>query len=137
MILTNTYHLYPRPRIEVIEGLGGLHQFMSWGRPILTDSGGYQLFSLTSLCRVSEEGVLFRSHIDGSEHRLTPELVIQLQEKLEGDTITALDDRPPYSRDVTRVREAMERTYRWAQRCRQSHRREDQALYGVVQEGIA
>lgn len=136
MVLGNTYHLYLRPGIEIIERLGGLHQFMSWDRPILTDSGGYQIFSLASLRQVSEEGVRFRSHIDGSEHFFTPELVIQLQEKLGGDIIMPLDECPPYSHNLEAVREAMERTHRWAERCQQSHRRPGQDLYGIVQGGV-
>jgi queuine tRNA-ribosyltransferase len=136
MVLGNTYHLYLRPGIEIIEKIGGLHRFMSWEGPILTDSGGYQVFSLASLCRVSEEGVSFRSHIDGSEHFFTPELVIQLQERLGGDIIMTLDECPPYSSDSALVREAMERTHRWAERCQRSHLREGQALYGIVQGGI-
>jgi queuine tRNA-ribosyltransferase len=136
MVLGNTYHLYLRPGIEIIEKLGGLHRFISWDGPILTDSGGYQVFSLASLRRVSDEGVSFRSHIDGSEHFFTPELVIQLQEKLGGDIIMTLDECPPYSSDAGLVQEAMERTHRWAERCQRSHRREGQALYGIVQGGI-
>jgi len=136
MVLGNTYHLYLRPGIEIIEKMGGLHRFMSWDGPILTDSGGYQVFSLASLRRVSDEGVSFRSHIDGSEHFFTPELVVQLQERLGGDIIMTLDECPPYSSDSGLVREAMERTHRWAERCQRSHRREGQALYGIVQGGI-
>lgn len=136
MVLGNTYHLYLRPGIEVIEKLGGLHRFMSWEGPILTDSGGYQIYSLAQLRRISEEGARFRSHIDGSEHFLTPELVIQLQEKLGGDIIMTFDDCPPYSDNPEVVREAMERTHRWAERCRRIHRRKDQALYGIVQGGV-
>jgi queuine tRNA-ribosyltransferase len=135
MVLGNTYHLYLRPGIEIIEKMGGLHRFISWEGPILTDSGGYQVFSLASLRRVSEEGVSFRSHIDGSEHFFTPELVVQLQERLGGDIIMTLDECPPYSSDSGLIREAMERTHRWAGRCQRSHRREGQDLYGIVQGG--
>jgi queuine tRNA-ribosyltransferase len=136
MVLGNTYHLYLRPGIEIIEKLGGLHRFTSWDGPILTDSGGYQVFSLASLRRVSDEGVSFRSHIDGSEHFFTPELVIQFQERLGGDIIMTLDECPPYSSDSGLVQEAMERTHRWAERCQRSHLREGQALYGIVQGGV-
>ena len=136
MVLGNTYHLYLRPGIEIIERLGRLHRFMSWDRPILTDSGGYQIFSLASLRRVSEEGVRFRSHVDGSEHIFTPELVIQLQEKLGGDIIMPLDECPPYSHNLEAVREAMERTHRWAERSKQSHQHQGQDLYGIVQGGV-
>lgn len=135
IILGNTYHLYLRPGIEVIEKLGGLHRFMNWSGPLLTDSGGYQVFSLAHLCQVSDEGVRFRSHIDGSEHFLTPELAIQFQEALGADIIMTLDECPPYGIDFDAVKEAMERTHRWAQRCRSSQR-PDQALYGIVQGGI-
>jgi len=136
MILGNTYHLYLRPGIETIEKVGGLHRFMSWQGPILTDSGGYQVFSLVPLRRVSDEGVSFRSHIDGSEHFFTPEMVIQLQEKLGSDIIMPLDECPPYTDDSRVVTEAMQRTHRWAERCKQSRQREGQALYGIVQGGV-
>ena len=135
MVLGNTYHLYLRPGIEIIERLGGLHQFMSWDGPILTDSGGYQIFSLAPLRRISEEGVVFRSHIDGSEHFLTPELVIQFQERLGADIIMPLDECPPYGKDLEATRDAMERTHHWAERCKRAHQRDEQALYGIVQGG--
>jgi queuine tRNA-ribosyltransferase len=134
IILGNAYHLYLRPGIEAIEHLGGLHRFMAWEGPILTDSGGYQVFSLAPLCRVTDDGVLFRSHIDGSEHFLSPELAVQLQEKLGGDIIMAFDECPAYG-DRERVRQAAERTHRWAERCLRSHQRREQALYGIVQGG--
>ncbi len=135
MVLGNTYHLYLRPGIEIIESLGGLHRFMSWDGPILTDSGGYQVFSLASLRQISDEGVRFRSHIDGSEHFFTPERVIQLQERLGSDIIMPLDECPHYSRDAMVIRKAMERTHRWAERSKRSHRHQDQDLYGIVQGG--
>ncbi len=135
MILGNAYHLYLRPGVEVIKRLGGLHRFISWDGPIITDSGGYQVFSLASLRRVSDEGVLFRSHIDGSEHFFTPELAIRLQEALGGDVIMALDECPHYGEDFETIRQATERTHLWAQRCQKSHRREDQVLYAIVQGG--
>jgi len=135
IILGNTYHLYLRPGIEVIEKLGGLHRFMNWPGPLITDSGGYQVFSLAHLCQVSDEGVHFRSHIDGSEHFLTPELAIQFQEVLGADIIMTLDECPAYGIDFDAVKQATERTHRWAQRCRSSQRR-DHALYGIVQGGI-
>jgi len=136
IVLGNTYHLYLRPGIEVIEGLGGLHRFMGWQGPMLTDSGGYQVFSLAHLRQISDEGVLFRSHIDGSEHFFTPELAIQLQETLGADIIMVLDECPPYSNDYDVVRQATERTHRWAERCQKSQRQEQQALYGIVQGGV-
>ena len=135
IVLGNTYHLYLRPGIALIEGLGGLHRFMGWHGPLITDSGGYQVFSLAQLRQVSDDGVLFRSHIDGSEHSLTPELAIQFQEALGADIIMALDECPPYSNDLDAVRESMERTHRWAQRCQKSQQR-GQALYGIVQGGV-
>ncbi|MFC1925884.1 tRNA guanosine(34) transglycosylase Tgt [Chloroflexota bacterium] len=137
MVLSNTYHLYLRPGMEVIQDLGGLHRFMAWEGPILTDSGGYQVFSLSSLRQVSEEGVKFRSHIDGSEHFFTPEGVVQLQQKLGSDIIMPLDECPPYSHDLKTIRIAMERTHRWAERSKRSHEREGQDLYGIVQGGIS
>jgi len=136
MILSNTYHLYLRPGVEIIGALGGLHQFMSWKGPILTDSGGYQVFSLSSLRQVNEEGVKFRSHIDGSEHFFTPEGVIQLQQRLGSDIMMPLDECPPYSHDLETVRNAMERTHRWAKRAKLSYKGDRQDLYGIVQGGI-
>ena len=135
IVLGNTYHLYLRPGIAVIEKLGGLHRFMSWSGPLLTDSGGYQVLSLAHLRRVSDEGVHFRSHIDGSEHFITPELSIQFQEALGADIIMTFDECPPYTDDHNAVQEAVERTHRWAERCQRSRQRVDQALYGIVQGG--
>ncbi|MBI4303769.1 MAG: tRNA guanosine(34) transglycosylase Tgt, partial [Chloroflexi bacterium] len=135
MVLSNTYHLYLRPGIPVIERMGGLHKFMGWDGAILTDSGGYQIFSLAALRRVSDEGVVFRSHIDGSEHTITPELAIQLQESLGADIIMVLDECPPVDSFV-KVQEAMERTHRWAERCLQARKRRDQSLYAIVQGGV-
>jgi len=136
MVLANTYHLYLRPGIEVVARMGDLHKFMGWDGAILTDSGGYQLFSLSPLCRVSDEGVVFRSHIDGSEHFLTPELAVQYQEALGADIIMVLDECSAYGESLERVREAMLRTHRWAERCQQAHKRQDQALYAIVQGGV-
>jgi queuine tRNA-ribosyltransferase len=136
MVLANTYHLYLRPGISLIERVGGLHKFMGWEGAILTDSGGYQIFSLARLRRVGDEGVIFRSHIDGSEHHLTPELIIQFQEILGADIIMALDECPAHDEDFKRVKQAMERTHRWAERCRQAQQRHDQALYAIVQGGV-
>jgi queuine tRNA-ribosyltransferase len=136
MVLANAYHLYLRPGIEVVARMGGLHKFMGWDGAILTDSGGYQLFSLASLSRASDEGVLFRSHIDGSEHFLTPEQVVQYQEALGADIIMVLDECSAYGDSFERVREAMLRTHRWAERCKRAHQRGDQALYGIVQGGV-
>jgi len=137
IILSNTYHLYLRPGIDTIEKLGGLHRYMGWDGPILTDSGGYQVFSLARLCRVTDGGVIFRSHIDGSEHHLTPELVIEFQQKLGADIIMALDECPAINASITKVREAMDRTSLWAERCRKHHRSSDQLLFGIVQGGVS
>ena len=136
MVLANTYHLYLRPGIAVIERMGGLHKFMAWDRAILTDSGGYQIFSLASLRRVSDEGVLFRSHIDGSEHFITPELIIQFQESLGADIIMVLDECPACDDSFEKVQTAMTRTHQWAERCQKSQKRSDQALYAIVQGGV-
>ncbi len=135
MVLANTYHLYLRPGIETIRRLGGLHRFMSWDGTILTDSGGFQVFSLGHLCRISDEGALFRSHIDGSEHFLTPELAIEFQEELGADIITVLDECPPYGDDLKGIRRAMERSHLWAERCQRRHGRQGQALFGIVHGG--
>jgi queuine tRNA-ribosyltransferase len=136
MVLANTYHLYLRPGIDVIEKVGGLHKFMGWEGAILTDSGGYQIFSLAPLRRVSDEGVIFRSHIDGSQHSLTPELAIQYQEALGADIIMALDECPAHDDSFDQVKRATERTHRWAERCLKAQKRPDQALYAIMQGGI-
>ncbi|MFC2020574.1 tRNA guanosine(34) transglycosylase Tgt [Chloroflexota bacterium] len=136
MILANTYHLHLRPGIEVIEKAGGLHKFMAWDGAILTDSGGYQIFSLARLRRVTDEGVVFRSHIDGSEHLITPELAIQYQEALGADIIMVLDECPAHDNSFERVQQAMERTHHWAERCLSARKRNDQALYAIVQGGV-
>ena len=136
MVLANTYHLYLRPGISVIERVGGLHKFMGWDRAILTDSGGYQIFSLARLRQVGDDGVIFRSHIDGSEHHITPELIIQFQENLGADIIMALDECPAYDDGFEKVKVATERTHRWADRCQRAQKRRDQALYAIVQGGV-
>ena len=136
MVLANTYHLYLRPGIGVIEKMGGLHKFMAWDRPILTDSGGYQIFSLAALRRVSDEGVLFRSHIDGSQHFITPELIIQLQETLGTDIMMVLDECPAHDDSPEKVQAAMTRTHHWAERCQRAQRCSDQTLYAIVQGGV-
>jgi queuine tRNA-ribosyltransferase len=135
ILLANTYHLYLRPGDELIAALGGLHKFMNWPKPILTDSGGYQVFSLRSIRAVDEEGVTFKSHWDGSLHRLTPEKVISIQENLGADIIMALDECPE-PRNYAYNRAALERTHAWARRSLDAHRRSDQALFGIVQGGI-
>ena len=136
MVLANTYHLYLRPGIDVIEKMGGLHKFMGWDRAILTDSGGYQIFSLAPLRRVSDEGVIFRSHIDGSQHLITPELAIQSQEVLGADIIMVLDECPAYDASFEKLQEAVKRTHQWAERCQKVQKRGDQALYAIVQGGV-
>ncbi len=135
MILSNTYHLYLRPGDERIARLGGLHRFMGWDGPILTDSGGYQVFSLAQRRQVDPDGVTFRSHIDGSYHRFTPERVIAIQENLGADIITCLDECAPPT-DYEYNVQALERTHAWAERCKAAHQRPDQALFGIVQGGI-
>jgi queuine tRNA-ribosyltransferase len=140
IILSNTYHLYLRPGADLVAEMGGLHRFMNWPRPILTDSGGFQVFSLGPLRKIDEEGVTFRSHIDGSTHRFTPESVMRVEEQLGADIIMAFDECAPYPSDLTYTRAAMERTHRWAARCYQAHREsglwEKQALFGIVQGGF-
>ncbi|MEW6439516.1 MAG: tRNA guanosine(34) transglycosylase Tgt [bacterium] len=136
MILANTYHLYLRPGHEAVHALGGLHRFMSWPGPILTDSGGYQVLSLGALRTLSDEGVLFRSHLDGSMHLLTPEKATEVQELLGADIAMALDVciAFPYTRAAAKA--AMERTLDWAKRCRESSREGSPALFGIVQGGV-
>lgn len=136
IILCNTYHLYMRPGHELIREAGGLHSFMNWDRPILTDSGGFQVFSLTDLRTIKEEGVYFRSHLDGSKHFIGPEESIVIQNALGSDIIMAFDVCSPYPYTYERAKEDMERTSRWAKRCKAAHSREDQALFGIVQGGM-
>lgn len=135
IILANTYHLYIRPGHELIGRMGGLHRFMGWPGPILTDSGGFQVFSLGELCRIKEEGVTFQSHLDGSYHFISPELSIEIQESLGADIIMCFDECPPSTADYDYVRKSMEMTSRWAERCKAAKRRDDQALFGIVQGG--
>ncbi len=136
LILGNTYHLYLRPGPDVIASLGGLHRFMGWNGPILTDSGGFQVFSLASNRTISEDGVTFRSHIDGSLHTFTPELVVATQEQLGSDILMPLDECTPYPCSWAYAREALERTHRWAERSLRAHRRTDQALFGILQGSV-
>ncbi|HET7677005.1 MAG TPA: tRNA guanosine(34) transglycosylase Tgt [Candidatus Limnocylindrales bacterium] len=137
IILGNTYHLYLRPGHERIARLGGLHRFMGWDRLILTDSGGFQVVSLAELRAIDDEGATFRSHLDGSTHRFTPELSIAVQESLGADIAVALDQPvPPHSSRREQVAEATERTHRWAARSLAAHTRADQALFGIIQGGL-
>ncbi len=135
LILANTYHLYLRPGDDLIADMGGLHSFMNWDGPILTDSGGFQVFSLSDMREIDEDGVTFKSHIDGSIHRFTPERAIEIQENLGADIMMAFDEcAEPYNRDYSE--QAMQRTHRWAERCKKAQTRQDMALFGIVQGGV-
>ena len=135
LVLSNTYHLYLRPGDELIRTLGGLHAFMQWPRPMLTDSGGFQVFSLAKTRKIDDDGVTFKSHIDGSTHRFTPEKSIQIQENLGADIIMAFDEcSDPNDHAYSKI--AMERTHRWAERCLTVKTRSDQALFGIIQGGV-
>ncbi|MBI3756635.1 MAG: tRNA guanosine(34) transglycosylase Tgt [Deltaproteobacteria bacterium] len=136
IVLANAYHLYLRPGAELVEQLGGLHRFMGWDGPILTDSGGYQVFSLKDLCRVSEEGVHFRSHLDGSAHFLTPENVVRTQEALGVDIAMVLDECVPGPASFAEAELAVGRTTRWAERALAAKRHDKQVLFGIVQGGV-
>jgi len=136
MILANAYHLYLRPGLDVIKKAGGLHRFMGWERAILTDSGGFQIFSLARLRSVTDEGVRFQSHIDGSQHLITPELAIQIQETLGADIIMALDEVPSHNDKPSKINNSMDTTHKWAERCLKAKTRSDQALFAIVQGGL-
>jgi queuine tRNA-ribosyltransferase len=136
IILANSYHLYLRPGAGLIEQAGGLHQFMGWDGPILTDSGGYQVFSLKDLCKISEEGVQFRSHLDGSTHFLTPETVVRTQERLGVDIAMVLDECVSAPGSYDEAARASALTTRWAERARSAQKRDDQALFAIVQGGV-
>ncbi len=135
LVLSNAYHLYLRPGDQLIHDLGGLHQFMGWRKPILTDSGGFQVFSLSDSRQIDDDGVTFKSHLDGSKHRFTPETAIAIQENLGADIIMAFDECPPPT-DYAYAKRSLERTHAWAARCVQAKRRDDQALFGIQQGGI-
>lgn len=137
IILSNTYHLFLRPGHELVKEAGGLHRFMNWDRPILTDSGGFQVFSLSEMRKITEEGVQFRSHINGDKMSLTPESATHVQNALGADIIMAFDECPPYPAEYEYVKQSTERTSRWAERCLKAHGRPgDQALFGIVQGGM-
>lgn len=136
IILGNTYHLYLRPGHKLIERLGGLHRFMAWNGPILTDSGGFQVFSLAQFRKIKEEGAVFRSHIDGSLHELTPELAIEIQESLGSDIMMCLDTCIPYPASEKEVRESTALTTRWAKRCLDARTRPELLLFPIVQGGM-
>ena len=133
IILSNTYHLHLRPGEDLVAEAGGLHKFMNWDHPILTDSGGFQVFSLSELRKLTEDGVEFRSHLDGSRHYFSPEVSVGVQEKLGSDIMMQFDECSPYPCDYDRARKAMHRTLRWLDRCMKAKTRQDQALFGIVQ----
>lgn len=136
IVLANTYHLYLRPGHRLVDEAGGLHRFMAWDRSILTDSGGFQVFSLGELRKITEEGVTFRSHLDGSRHFISPEISMEIQMALGADIAMAFDECAPYPADYQYTKESTELTSRWARRCKASHIREDQGLFGIVQGGM-
>ena len=137
IILSNTYHLYLRPGEKIVKEAGGLHKFMNWDKPILTDCGGFQVFSLSDLRTISEDGVEFRSHLDGSKHMFTPEKVMQIEEDLGADIIMSFDECCPYPSTYEYTKNSMERTTRWAIRCKAAHKNvENQGLFGIIQGGF-
>lgn len=136
IILGNTYHLYLRPGHNVVGNLGGLHKFMGWQQPILTDSGGFQVYSLAQMCKIEEEGAVFRSHIDGTLHKLTPELAVEIQEALGSDIMMSLDVCVPFPSSESVVQQALERTTRWTKRCKEARKKTELALFGIVQGGM-
>jgi queuine tRNA-ribosyltransferase len=133
IILSNTYHLHLRPGEDLVKEAGGLHRFMHWDKPILTDSGGFQVFSLAGIRKIKEEGVTFQSHIDGSRRFISPEVSMQIQQDLGSDIAMAFDVCSPYPCDYDTAKENMDRTHRWAKRCQAAHTKPDQALFGIVQ----
>ena len=137
IILGNTYHLHFRPGDEIVKDAGGLHKFMNWDKPILTDSGGFQVFSLSALRKINEDGVEFTSELDGSKHLFTPESVMQIEENLGADIIMAFDECCPYPSTYEYTKNSMERTTRWAIRCKEAHKTTDkQSLFGIIQGGF-
>lgn len=136
MIISNAYHLYLRPGHKEIKDLGGLHRFMNWNNSIATDSGGYQVLSLSKKRKIKDDGIVFQSHLDGSEHFLTPKLSIEIQEHVGSDIMMCLDECPPYSDDYKSIDKSLELTTRWAKLCKESRTRDDNALFGIVQGGV-
>ena len=136
IILSNTYHLYLRPGDKIVKEAGGLHKFMNWDRPILTDCGGFQVFSLSDLRTISEDGVEFKSHLDGSKHFFSPEKVMEIEENLGADIIMSFDECCPYPSTYEYTKNSMERTTRWAIRCKNAHKNEKQGLFGIIQGGF-
>lgn len=136
ILLSNTYHLHLRPGSDVVKAAGGLHRFMNWDRPILTDSGGFQVFSLRGLRKIKEEGVTFQSHLDGSKIFMSPESSVHIQENLGADIIMAFDECAPALSTREYIEPSMHRTLRWLQRCKEAKSRDDQALFGIIQGGL-
>ncbi len=137
IILSNTYHLYLRPGHDIVKEAGGLHKFMNWDRPILTDCGGFQVFSLSDLRKITENGVEFKSHLDGSSHFFSPEKVIEIENALGADIIMSFDECVGYPETYEYTKDSMERTTRWAARCKEAHKDTDkQGLFGIVQGGM-
>ncbi len=136
IILSNTYHLYLRPGHDLVKKAGGLHKFMNWNHPILTDSGGFQVFSLGDLRTISDGGVLFRSHLDGSKHMFTPEKVMEIENALGADIIMAFDECSPYPSTFQEAERAVTRTTAWAKRCKEAHSNPNQALFGIIQGNV-
>lgn len=136
IILSNTYHLYMRPGDETVKKAGGLHKFMNWNKPILTDSGGFQVFSLAKLNKITDEGVYFNSHVDGSLHFITPEKAIDIENNLGADIIMAFDECSPYGASYEKSKKAMERTLQWLDRCYSHHKNDNQALFPIVQGNV-
>lgn len=135
VILANTYHLHLRPGEDIVDKAGGVHKFMNYDRPMLTDSGGFQVFSLSANRKISEEGVVFKSHLDGSKHMFSPEIVMDIEQKIGADIAMVLDECTPYPATRDYMQKSVDRTIRWAKRCKESHTREDQALFAIVQGG--
>ena len=136
IILANTYHMLLRPGADIVERLGGLHKLMAWDRPILTDSGGYQVFSLASLNRIGDDGVEFASHLDGAKIYLDAKVATKVQNQLGADIIMCFDECAPYPCEISKLNKAVERTIRWAKICKESHARNDQLLFAIVQGGV-
>lgn len=136
MLISNAYHLYLRPGHKTVEKLGGIHKFMSWNKSITTDSGGYQVLSLSKRRKIRDDGILFKSHLDGSEHIFTPEKCIEIQESLGVDIMMSLDECPPYPSNREYMRKSIDLTTRWAGMCREARKRSDNALFGIIQGGV-
>jgi queuine tRNA-ribosyltransferase len=136
MVLANTYHLYLKPGHAIIDKFNGLHKFMNWDAPILTDSGGFQIFSLSALRKITDDGVIFQSHIDGSRHFITPEVSIEIQEALDSDIVMCLDECTPYPAGFEAVERSLQLTVDWARRCKNRKKENQQALFGIIQGGV-